>query len=475
MAIAKKKPAPPDIKITLPPYVPPAKKGNAEEKFLTWAKAHSIDKQTAADIYYWGHQKGTSVDPYYFASVLLAESGAKQVDPITGKVKSSGQAVGIGQIANSYVGTAIPWDKGHVFTLDDNPRTGLLNYGVNLRMAATHLHQDVGKYGYAGAYTQGYNPTDPNKGKAWANIQATLKSRPGPPLAPSQGPGDQSTAAGSSPYPTFKDPYIAGVDKHNKFSTTNDPTKSLQYDGVPLTRSQFLTIRDQLTSSYVSYTGQRPSNKQIDTYIRKGWNTYTLSQLLSKSPNFVKSPIYKEYATQFASASKDLLPPGQKLPVELARQAILNHWDETTVAAKLRALPGYEHSEEFKGNVATLQTVHDSIMGSIDSQGLQSIQEAALGGWSTDQYANWLRSQPNYKTSPEYQSRSLSLLSSLGLITGQQAVLKPGAGPGPGYQPSSGDKIPTDPRGIVPYSSAGSQERSGRVTDPSTQLGAVLQ
>lgn len=411
-----------------PKYTPPVH--GAENQYLVWAKAHGYDRQTAGDIWYWAHAKGIGIDPYYFSAVLLAESGGKHIDPATGQVKSSGQAVGIGQIATSKVGHPIPWDPTRNFTYDNDPRTGILNYGVNLREAATVLATGVKQNGYAGAYLKTYNPSDPHNVDAWKNIQSILKTRPAglAPLAPSQGPADASSKVGATPYATFKDPYVAGVDSKGKLVTTNDPArayKHLSYDGLPLTRSQFKSLQDSLSSLYVSYTGARPSSKQIANYLQKGWSTYQLVTLLSQSPNFKNSPIYKENAPQLNAALKDLLPKGQTIPPELMRKAILNKWDGTTVAAKLRQLPGYVNTNEFKGNVAALIAMHTSVMGTPDQQSMVAIKDAALQGWTAPQYAAWLRTQPGYDTSIERQKSMMGFMSVLGLIGGQQPTLTP--------------------------------------------------
>lgn len=451
--------APPQIVIHIPPAQTGAK-GTAWTKYATWAKKQGIDKLTAGDIWYWSHHL-PNVDPYLYTSVLVHESGGKQYNP-DGSIRTSGQAVGIGQIAKSWVGQHIPWSKNPkaVFTLDNDPQTGILNYGVNLRFGATLWGSAVAKYGWQNAYTQGYNPNDPHNQDAWAAITKTYTTRPGgaaaaPPNSPSSGPADTSATSqyGTSTTPTFNDPFVAGVDRHGKLVTTNDPNKAKQYDGVPLSRSGFLTLRDQLSSHYISYTGKRPSLKQIDNFVTNGWNTYTLDNLLSKSANFKKSPIYKQYQANLSASVKDLLPAGTKVPDELLRQAVVNNWTADAVAQKIRQLPQYLKSNEFKGNVTTLMNVYQSIMGNPpqgSQQALTEVRDAALAGWTTDQFASFLRSHNGYSTGTEYQSKALGFLGALGLITGARPVLQQGtgmysAGPG-GPGPDTTGKLPTDKR-----------------------------
>jgi hypothetical protein len=267
-------------------------------------------------------------------------------------------------------------------------------------------------------------------------------------------------------YPTFKDPYIAGINKKGKFVTTNDPNRAIQYNGLPMKRSDFLSMRNPLTSYYVSYTGQRPTNGQILQYVVKGWNEYTIQALLSHSPKFKSSPIYKQFVGNWENdpTIKNILPPGGKVPEELARQAILNRWSSDTVATKLRTTKLYLHSNEFAGNVATMLNIHSSIMGTPDAQGMVDIKDAALAGWTPDQYAAYLKSQPGYTRSPDYQTKALGLLGALGLITGDRPILAKGVAPGPGSVLPQTQKLPDDKR--VPGAPA--------VNPPLPGLGATL-
>lgn len=433
-----------------PPPVP-VTSHNKHDEYVAWAKKQGIAQSVANDIWYWSHHT-PNVDPYLWSSVLLRESGAKHLTD-NGQLVSSGQAVGIGQVATSWIGQPIPWDPKHKFTADNDPRTGIGNYGVNLRFSAYLWGNAVAKYGWKNAYIDGYNPNDPKKDKAWQDIAKTYGTRPAgnPPIgSPSEGPADTSTQqqTGTSVYPTFKDPYVTGVNKKGKLVTTNDPNKAIQFNGLPVKRSDFISIQSQITSIFVSFTGMRPSTRQTANFITKNWNKYTLEDLLSRSKNFKNSPIYKEYVGNWENDStiKNLIPKGGRIDPELARQAIVNGWTSDTVANKLRKTQGYLKSEEFAGTVASMLNIHTSIMGEPDAKGMIGIKDAALAGWTADQYANWLRSQPGYSRSPEYQTKALTILQSLGLITGTRPILAPGVTPGPGAAPVASPPLPTDNR-----------------------------
>lgn len=439
----------------------------AEQTFIAWAKKQGATKQTAADIWYWAHQYNPpgSSGPgfaYYWTAVLKAESGLSHLNKY-GQVTSSGQAVGIGQIATSHVGDHIPWEpQGVVFTGDANPHTGILNYGVNLRYSAYLLSHAVSNNGYSQAYINGYNPTDPNKMKAWAAIQKTLKTVPSsvPPLAPSSGPAPGVSAGQNPSDTTHQAPYVVGV-RNGKLLVapspdgTTPPKNAVLYDGTPMTTSDWKSLARQLQPYFVSYTGGRPSNQMLLNYVQKGWSTYSLTVALSKDKNFTNSPIYKKSAPEYQDAVRNILPPGQKIPQNLLRSAIVNGWDVGALQGVLRQSPGYVESSEFKDNTATLLNVHNSIMGTPDEQGMNTIKQAALAGWDANQYAAYLRSQPTYTSSPEYQTKALNFLQALGLITGAQPVLKKGV-PAPETANPAVGPLPTDSR--VPAGSLSAPE-----------------
>lgn len=420
--------------------IPPARQRGAEkEKFIAWARKRGATAKVAADIWYWANFH--DLDAYYWASVLKHESGFQHRNK-DGTIKSSGQADGIGQIAHFWIGKQIPWEpQGVVFTADNNGRTGIQNYGVNLRFSGFYLAEGVQKYGYDGAYLKHYNQADPNRERAWQRIQATYKTSGRGPLAPSTGPG-QRQDAGTSAFAGPTDPFVAGVDKKGKLSLTSDPNKAVRFDGIPIRRSEFLQLKRQLEDTYVTFTGERPSNRQVMTFIAKGWSVYSLTVALSKTKAFKNSPIWASRAPGYTEASENLLAPGEKLDDELVRNAIVNNWDAGTFQYTLRQRPGYVKSNEFKGRTATMTNIFSTIYGVPDEGAFQTIQQATLAGWSPDQFASWLRGQDEYRYTPEYRDKAVRLVEELGFMTGQVPVLRQGP-----MAPGTPDEgLPTDPR-----------------------------
>jgi hypothetical protein len=130
---------------------------------------------------------------------------------------------------------------------------------------------------------------------------------------------------------------------------------------------------------------------------------------------------------------------------DLLRRAIVEDWDGNTFAEQLRNRPEYLQGPEFRGQKATLQNVYESIFGLADANASTLVGEAALARWDPDQFAGYLRSRPEYTSSPEYLTKSLAVLDALGMITGTLPALKPGV---PMANPSVGGygPAPNSPR-----------------------------
>jgi hypothetical protein len=61
-----------------------------------------------------------------------------------------------------------------------------------------------------------------------------------------------------------------------------------------------------------------------------------------------------------------------------------------------------------------------------DVNGNATIRQATKQGQSPDEFASWLRAQPEYQYSSEFKSRTLGVAQALGFVTGQMPTL--GAG-----------------------------------------------
>jgi Transglycosylase SLT domain len=409
-----------------PPPPPPAQQGKGSE-WQRFVNANPALKPYAVLITRYASQWG--VDRFHLAALILWESSARagaRRNEDDGSV-----SVGLVQINSSRYGETTPFGRVNAANAS-NPR-------FSIQYAAYHMSQWMGANG---------NDLDRFYTESW---RGTFRDGKGPSSlipakhVPAAGAGIPGSVETSAIKGQINDPFVT-VNAKGKLVTVGDPSKAIKYDGLPLTRSQFLGVKRQLEELWVSYTGRRPKDSEIANYLRKGWSTYSLTVALTKDKGFVNSPVFKRLAPAYQEAAKGLLGEGEKLSPDLLRRAIVNNWSGDTFQAVLRKRDGYVRSNEFRGMAETFHNVYKSIYGTPDEAGMNAIKEAALAGWSLDQFAGWLRGQDAYTRSNEYQSKALSFLEQIGLLTGNTAVLKPGAAPPAGQHPSGQNGLPDDRR-----------------------------
>jgi hypothetical protein len=161
---------------------------------------------------------------------------------------------------------------------------------------------------------------------------------------------------------------------------------------------------------------------------------------LAQRPAFYKSPIWQSKSRDYIGIAREL---GMKVDRKLVAQAIVNSWDGQSFAEKLRELPSYLSSNEFKTNEAAIANIYRSIFGEPDEQNTLAIKEMALGRWKPDQAAAAFRADPNYRNSAEYRSKVYELSAALGFLPTQQAPA-PSTG-APTQRVPNSPRIPGDP------------------------------
>jgi hypothetical protein len=395
----------------------------------------------------WATARRYGVDPVYMAALFFTEAPKNKDGTLnpSGTGGTGGRMVGLAQInPDAWIGKRGP--NGKIITQKD-----LLNPQFQIEFATWLISRGLqAGQTYADVYLRTYNPNDPNN--VAANPYAKLPKnyvfhgwaagKPAPPPG-TQGAVEDAAAAKAA----REDPWVY-VDKKGRvrfWAHPEPPKNALKVDGLPITRSSFLRARRELEELYISYTGKRPTNEQIAKALANGWSLYTITVGLSKTKDFYSSPIWKQKAPGYRAAAEGLLGEGEKLDNELVRQAIVNNWEGDSWQSILRKRQGYVTSQEARGKYATFRTVHESIYGKLSEEDERRVQEAALSGWTLDQYAAWLRGQEAYTGSPEYNAKMLTFMDALGFITGQTPVLTMGGrrstNPNPG-----GGLFPDDPR-----------------------------
>lgn len=229
------------------------------------------------------------------------------------------------------------------------------------------------------------------------------------------------------------------------------PKNTLKYGGEPLTKAALYAVwtGGGYSNAYQQYTGRVARPSDIVAILGKGLTVIGMQGQLAKLPGFEKSPIYLAHAGDVTAAVKAIW--GTAAPKALIHQAISQEWDTNTLGEHLRKDPRYLQGPEYKTNFATMKDAYQQIYGAPDANAMQSIGEAAANGWTTAQFATYLRDQPQYKTSLEYQANTVNFLDAMGLFTGSRATLLPGAtAPTGGTAVTNAPVVPGVPKPLNP-------------------------
>lgn len=383
--------------------------------FDAYIRAHPGLKPYAQLI--WQSAVKYDVDPVYYASLINLESGGNP------KAKSSAGAVGLAQIhMGTWLGKPDPRD-GHIIT-----RAEIENPTWNAQFGAWYFKQNLNKYGsYDAAYRQGYN--NGYTGKVFTDIPKGYVVQGG-----HQSPQEaaQTSIETGHAKQTLTDPWVV-VDKkgHVSYVKADTPPKNVLKDagGAPVSKSVFFAQMRSLNDIYVPYTGKPATAKDVADFFRKPISQYQLQQKLASLPGFNKSPLWKTQAPGYEAVWHKIFGDQSTPDQGMLTYAIVHNLGGDGFANEIRKKPQYLQSNEFKGTATTFQGVYEQIYGKPDQKGLNTIREAAYQGWSPEQFAAYLRAQPEYTSTPEYQTKAINFLGELGLITGGTPVLTPGKPP----------------------------------------------
>jgi hypothetical protein len=243
------------------------------------------------------------------------------------------------------------------------------------------------------------------------------------------------------------DPFV-GIDRHGRLIAVRNPANAVKVFGQPLTRSQFLSQQSQINDLYLSFVGRKATPKQVAHILTSGMSTYQIKVQLSNSKGFVGSPVWRQNAPGYQSVWSQMYGAETTIDNKEIRYAIVNNLGGEGFAQRLRNRPDYVRSNEFKANEATLSTVYTKIFGVPGAAGESVVKTAAINGWNQDQFASYLRAQPQYTNSEEFQTKALNFASALGLVTGNVPTMAQGFG-GANTNPNTQGALKLDPR-IMP-------------------------
>ena len=236
-----------------------------------------------------------------------------------------------------------------------------------------------------------------------------------------------------------------GIDKHGKLVTAKDPRNAVKVFGQPLTRSQFLREQSQVNDLYLSFTGKKATAQQVAHILTSGMSSYQIKVQLSKTKGFIGSPVWRQNAPGYQSVWDQMYGPEGRPDDKEIRYAIVNNLGGEGFAQRLRQRPDYVKSNEFKQNEATLSTVYTRIYGVPGADGENVVKTATINGWNQDQFASYLRAQPQYTNSEEFQSKALNFATALGMVAGGLPTMTPGSG-GTNTNINTAGQLKPDPR-----------------------------
>lgn len=420
---------------TAPPVItigpPPAKTGKGERSvFTTFITQHAALKPYANDIWTWANNYG-GITPTQLAAVLWTES--KGNPGATSGVGAKGIAQIFDAKASAQNAAGVPFFRGDT-TITDADKA---NPAFAIRYAAWRLSGYAATHG--GSIDQvwqgGYNP----------NYKPGVDGPPNPVsrFLPAGYVGTATTTATAAAGKTIDTAAVLagtkaqiydrwavlGSDGRVKFVKITDasvpPKNVLHYGPTPLTQTQFLTTwKQNYQDTFFSYTGRQASGKEISSILKNAPSLYTLANTLATTKSFTTSPTYKAHAPGIIAVAKQQYGEDWKVDKSLVAQAISQNWDQATLSENLKQRPEYFQGPAFKTTLAQMDNTFQQIYGtSTDPATQQLIDHVARDGWSTDQFAAYLRTQPEYKGSQEFKTKAISFAQQLGLITGNQLTL----------------------------------------------------
>lgn len=371
-------------------------------------------------IWKWADKAG--VDKVVAATLLwhegFAEAARRGVDPNT-ITSPTGEGVGIGQInPKVWVGKTTPW--GQVIKQKD-----LIDPEFNIRFSLTYFASLPGNIDQKYArYSGGANFTL-SSGLPHGYVPKSGLT----PTEAGSAAAQQSAANQQGKAVLFDRWAVLGADGRVKFvkitDATQPPSNVLKYGPTPLTQTQFLaTWKQNYQDTFFSYTGRQASGKEIANILLNAPSLYTLATTLATTNSFTTSPTYKAHAPGIIAIAKQAYGEDWKVDKSLVSQAISQNWDQATLLENLKSRPEYFQGPQFKDAKAKMDNVYQSIYGTSTDPDTQTvIDHVARNGWTTDQFAAWLRTQPQYRNSQEFKTKAFSFAQQLGLITGKQQTL----------------------------------------------------
>lgn len=368
--------------ITVPPDSSPKARSTASA-YNRYILAHPTMRRYSQLIYKAALNNG--IDPVYYASLLWKESfseAKRRGVPVETIMAPGGHGYGIAQIN--------PSAHPNITKAQMSNPVFAINWG------AQYFAQGLRKYGtYEAAYKQFYNHG--YKGPVFNDIPKGYVS-----TVTAKSPSEKADAKAAQAQADAQQPVL-----------------------------QEMQARQVYDPIYLAYTGKPATHKDIQRLMRNPVSTYQLTNTLSdpkKNPRFYRSPIWQTNYPSYEEIWKNIYGPDSTPDRNAVRYAIVHNLG-SSFAQRLRDRPDYNISQEYKGLAAQYGSQYSQIYGTPDATANAKIDNAIRKGWNADQWKGFLRAQPEWQSSGEFQKMAMGLAGSLGFdpnLGAQQTVLSPG-------------------------------------------------
>src|SRR6185312_1027623 len=149
---------------------------------------------------------------------------------------------------------------------------------------------------------------------------------------------------------------------------------------------------------FQSFTGRPATPKEIAKILSQAPSIYTLQTELAGDPGFKKSPVWKANAGALVAEAKQIMGNTYTPPDSLISEAIIENWTQADFDQKIRSLPSYKTSVEYKTNYANLEQTFEGVYGNQPDPSIKGLlDQATTAGWSTAEFQTWLMNQDAYK------------------------------------------------------------------------------
>lgn len=353
------------------------------------------------------------IDVVYVLSVLSIEAGSGNPNA---RNQGSG-ATGLAQMWDQHVNKGNNRQQYNSFIAEYGDRMkGGKDQARNpvwaINYMAWRLTGGIRTYGNIDdAYHKGYNPNQPQVADPSSRFPAWYQGQAKAPPSPQDTAGRSQDTSQARQQLAGKNPYLQGYAFTQAWHGTIDPI-------------------------YEAYAGRGATKAEAAEAIKNGWSAYHIQVQLSQKKSFINSPVWKSNAPGYQAIYRSIY--GNVRPPNLLVGYAIVHNLGSSFADVLRQGKGYVKSQEFKGNATSMANVYRKIFGEPDLHGLNVIDRVTAAGWSADQFADYLRKQPDYTKSNEFRQaggRFASIFGNVTTLTQQQAD-----------QPLDLQGAPTDPR-----------------------------